>query len=158
MRTQIAMMLSVVGLAATAAAQDRPQAPASVPTAIAVHVKKPAVQWGPCPPVFAPGCEVAVLHGDPGKPGADVWLRVPGGYAIAPHSHTSAERMTLVSGRLKVRYEGQAATVLEAGDYAYGPAKAPHVALCLGRTPCTLYIAFQEPVDATAFSGELALR
>ena len=37
------------------------------------------LQWGPCPPIFPAGCQIAVLHGDPARPNADVFLRVPGG-------------------------------------------------------------------------------
>jgi quercetin dioxygenase-like cupin family protein len=133
-------------------------AEASTATPMVVHAVKPAVQWGPCPPVFSQGCEIAVLRGNPAQPGADVWLRVPAGYRIAAHSHTSAERMTLVSGALKVRYAGQPSVVLQPGDYAYGPAKAPHVAVCSSRVPCVLFIAFEQPVDAMAFTGQLELQ
>jgi quercetin dioxygenase-like cupin family protein len=105
--------------------------------------------------VFASGCQIAVLHGDPAKPNADVLLRVPGGFRIAPHRHSSAERMILVSGRLRVRYQGSPARVLGTGHYAYGPAGMPHEATCLGRQRCTLFIAFEGPVDAVAVSAPI---
>jgi quercetin dioxygenase-like cupin family protein len=109
------------------------------------------LQWGPCPAIFPAGCQIAVLHGDPGKPNADVFLRVPGGYDIPSHSHTSAERMVLVQGELRVHYDGAAAETLTVGEYAYGPAKRAHKATCKAGGPCTLFIAFEGPVD-----GELA--
>jgi hypothetical protein len=108
----------------------------------------PALQWGPCPPIFPQGCEIAVLHGDAAKDDADVFLRVPGGYAIPPHRHTSPERMTLAAGRLEVTYAGQKPITLQVGDYAYGPAKAPHTARCIGTDACVLFIAFVAAVDA----------
>ncbi len=114
-----------------------------------------ALQWGPCPAIFPSGCQIAVLNGDPSKPNADVFLRVPGGYAIPAHSHTSAERMILVQGRLTVRYMGAAAAVLTAGHYAYGPAGLPHEARCAGKNSCTLFIAFEGPVDASLYVGSL---
>jgi quercetin dioxygenase-like cupin family protein len=110
------------------------------------------LKWGPCPPIFPAGCEIAVLHGDPAKPNADVFLRVPGGYEIPAHSHTSAERMILVAGQLRVRYQGSPATTLTLGQYAYGPAKLPHHATCLSKESCTLFIAFEGPVDAETSS------
>ncbi len=113
------------------------------------------LQWGPCPPIFPTGCQIAVLHGDPVKPNADVFLRVPGGYQIPAHSHTSPERMVLVEGQLNVRYKGTAAELLTPGEYAYGPAKMAHQATCLGDKPCTLFIAFEGPVDAEAFAASL---
>ncbi len=114
-----------------------------------------ALQWGPCPALFPKGCEIAVLNGDPSKPNADVFLRVPGGYTIPAHSHTSPERMILVEGQLTVKYKGAAAAALTAGEYAFGPANLPHEAKCAGSRPCTLFIAFEGPVDAVAFVGSL---
>lgn len=105
------------------------------------------LSWGPCPPVFPAGCEIAVLHGDPAAPNADVFFKVPANYAIPHHWHTSAERMVLVSGEMHVTYDGQPTAVLKPGTYAYGPAGAPHVADCRDAGPCVLFIAFEGPVD-----------
>jgi quercetin dioxygenase-like cupin family protein len=113
------------------------------------------LQWGACPPIFPAGCQIAVLHGNPAQPNADVFLRVPGGATLPAHSHTSAERMILVEGKLSVRYKGAAAEILTPGEYAYGPASLPHEATCQGDKPCTLFIAFEGPVDAHAFDGSL---
>ena len=96
-----------------------------------------------------------MLHGDPAKPGADLLLRIPGGYAIPAHRHTSAERMILVSGELSVRYQGHPAATLAAGDYAYGPAGLAHEGACKSAQPCTLFIAFDGPVDAEAVAGPI---
>lgn len=106
------------------------------------------LQWGPCPEFMPKGCEIAVLHGDPAKPNADVFFRVPGKAEIPSHWHTSAERMVLVAGEMQVTYAGQAPTTLRPGTYAYGPAKAEHHANCTSASPCTLFIAFEGPVDA----------
>lgn len=125
------------------------RAAATVGKPLAIAAGDTALKWGPCPPIFTtPGCEIAVLNGDPAKPNADVFLRVPGGYAIPPHRHSSAERMILVTGAMRVRYSGSPEARLTAGSYAYGPAGLAHEAACLGSTPCTLFIAFEGPVDA----------
>ena len=115
----------------------------------------PAIKWGPCPPIFAKGCQIAVLHGDPAKPNADILLRVPPGFVLPPHRHSSAERMMLATGHLRVRYEGEPARVLAPGTYAYGPAGKPHEARCVGRQRCTLFVAFEGPVDAEPVKGAL---
>lgn len=124
-------------------------------TPLALRAADAQLQWGPCPPIFPKGCEIAVLHGDPARPNADVFLRVRGGQALPAHTHTSAERMVLVSGELRVKYKGAAATTLTPGTYAYGPAGLAHDAVCRGDQPCTLFIAFEGPVDAHAFEGAL---
>jgi quercetin dioxygenase-like cupin family protein len=106
------------------------------------------LKWGPCPELMPAGCQIAVLHGDPSKPNADVYLKVPAGADIPNHRHSSAERMVLVAGALEVTYEGQAPTKLSVGDYAYGPAGRPHRGRCTSSEPCVLFIAFEGPVDA----------
>jgi quercetin dioxygenase-like cupin family protein len=129
--------------------------PDAANTPLAIRVDDPSLKWNPCPAIFPEGCRIAVLHGDPSKPGADVYLQVPGGYRIPAHTHSSAERMVLVSGELEVRYQGRSAVVLQAGQYAYGPAKVPHLAACRSQAACTLFITFDGPVDALAFEGQL---
>jgi quercetin dioxygenase-like cupin family protein len=114
------------------------------------------LQWGDCPAIFPPGCKISVLHGNPAAPGADVFLRVPSGYTIPAHSHTSAERMVLVSGQLDVTYVGHPTVSLKRGDYAFGPARLAHTARCNGAEACTLFIAFNSAVDALPFEGVIA--
>ncbi len=113
----------------------------------------PSVKWGPCPEGLPEGCGIAVLRGDPAQPNADIFLRLPGGAKIPPHTHTSAERIVLVSGELAAKYRGAPEAVLRAGHYAYGPAKLPHRAECRSSEPCILFIAFQEPVDLLPYEG-----
>ena len=147
---RIATAISAVCLAASGG--NVQAAPAARPVTATVNS---ALQWGPCPSIFPAGCQIAVLNGDPAKPNADVFLRVPGGYTIPPHSHTSPERIVLVEGQLGVRYPGSPAEDLTPGEYAYGPAGLAHVATCKGAAPCTLFIAFESAVDAIAFKGSL---
>lgn len=122
--------------------------------ALALTAKSPDLQWGPCPALLPKGCALAVLHGDPAKPNADMLLKVSGKSVIPPHTHTSAERMVLVAGRMNVTYEGQKMADLQPGSYAYGPANKPHSAACVSRNPCILFIAFESPVDIKAVNME----
>src|SRR6266850_1383967 len=116
--------------------------------ALARTAKDSQLKWGPCPPFLPKGCRIAVLHGDPAKANADVFLKVPASSVLPRHWHTSAERMVLVSGELRITYDGQKTAVLKPGTYAYGPAKLPHKAQCGKAGPCVLFIAFESPVDA----------
>jgi quercetin dioxygenase-like cupin family protein len=125
------------------------------PTPLIRTSSDPMLEWGPCPQGFPQGCGLAVLHGDPAKPGADVLLRVPGGTSIPPHTHSSAERMILTDGVMEVRYQGSPPVLLREGSYGYGPADLPHEAQCRSNDPCVLFIAFNEPVDAKPFSGAI---
>ena len=143
-------MLPHLGLAACAAvwaAEAWTDERAAEPALAKAHQDKD-LQWGPCPPFLPAGCGIAVLHGDPAKPNVDVFFKVPGGSKIAAHTHTSAERMVLVSGRLDVKYDGQPPVSPKPGMYAYGPAGKAHHATCAKGAPCVLFIAFEQPLDA----------
>lgn len=108
------------------------------------------IEWGPCPEFMPEGCRLAVIQGDPARPNADVYFKLPGNATAPSHWHHSAERMVLVSGRMQVDYDGQEPVVLETGTYAYGPPELPHSATCQSSEDCVLFIAFEEPVDAIA--------
>lgn len=116
--------------------------------ALAINPDSSALEWGPCPEFFGEGCHIAVLHGDPAQPNADVLFRLAGHRAFPAHRHTSAERMVLVSGVLEVTYAGQQPSRMAAGDYAFGPAGRVHHGQCLSEQPCVLFIAFEQPIDA----------
>lgn len=106
------------------------------------------LSWIPCPdPLDFEGCHITVLNGDPSKANADVLFRMQPGTAAPEHWHSSAERMVLISGEMRVTYQGEAASLLKAGSYAFGPAEKPHTAECIGKEPCVLFIAFEKPVD-----------
>jgi quercetin dioxygenase-like cupin family protein len=153
-RTFIAgKVLAVAALVvASACASSNAQTATSTPLAHSVESDLP---WGPCPPIFPEGCQIGVLQGDPAAPNADIFLRVPAGLGLPAHTHTSAERMILVSGELRVKYLGAPPVTLQPGHYAYGPAALPHDATCIGSETCTLFIAFEGPVDAIAFAGSV---
>jgi hypothetical protein len=148
-------MLAVLTLvSSTAMASGAAEAPSERP--LAIPPDDPAIAWSPCPALFPEGCQLAVLHGDPAKPNADLFLRVPGGALLPPHSHTSAERMILVAGRMDVHFKGHPKQTLARGDYAYGPAGLPHLARCVSQEPCTLFIAFEQPVDVLPHEGPIS--
>ena len=147
--TLVAFGVVLVAVALAADAADAVQE-----KAIATTADDHALQWGPCPEFMPKGCAISVLHGDPTKPNVDVFFKVPARADLPLHWHTSAERMVLVAGELHVTYQGQAATVLKPGTYAYGPAKRAHSGRCASDTPCVLFIAFESPLDAVAGVAE----
>ena len=125
-----------------------PRAESAEESAVVRAAGDAGLQWGPCPAFLPQGCQIAVLHGDPGKPNADIFLKVPAKSKLPMHWHSSAERMVLVAGELHVTYEGQKTAVMKPGSYAYGPSKQHHAAECVSAVPCVLFIAFESPVDA----------
>ena len=138
----------VAGLFAVVSVRGEAQGP--VEQAVTWAVEDAGLKWGPCPEFLPTGCQIAVLHGDPGKANADLFFKVPGKSQLPSHWHTSAERMVLVSGELRVTYQGQKPVLLKSGTYAYGPPRVPHSGQRIRATPCVLFIAFESPVDAVA--------
>jgi quercetin dioxygenase-like cupin family protein len=124
-------------------------------TPLAATAIDPKLQWGPCPDFMPKGCGIAVLYGDPSKSNADVFFKIPAKTEAPQHWHTSAERMVLVSGQLKVSYDGQPTVTLRPGMYAYGPPRHAHSAVCVSDDDCVLFIAFESPVDAVAGTGKV---
>jgi quercetin dioxygenase-like cupin family protein len=101
--------------------------------------KAPDLQWGPSPPVFPAGAQMAVLQGNPGTASLfTVRLRFPNGYKIAPHTHPTDEHVTVIKGTFLV---GMGASVdrksmltLHSGGFATAPANHAHYAVAEGQT------------------------
>ncbi|MBA2404456.1 MAG: DUF4437 domain-containing protein [Bdellovibrionales bacterium] len=113
------------------------------------------IKWGPCPEIFPQGCQLGLLHGSPEKKNTDVFLKLPPNYNLPAHTHTSAEHMTMVSGNLEVQFKDEKKIVLTPGTYAFGPAEHAHQAKCTSKDSCVLFISFDEPIDAKAYTGTI---
>jgi quercetin dioxygenase-like cupin family protein len=92
-------------------------------------------KWMDAPPGLPAGAKVAVLSGDPAKPGPFT-LRVmfPENYKVPPHTHPSYENVVVLEGTIYMgsgeKFEESKAMALDAGGYSAIPAKAPHYVFC----------------------------
>lgn len=90
-----------------------------------------AVQWQPGPANLPKGSQLAVLAGDPGKPGPfALRVKIPANTIIAPHRHATDENLTVISGDL---YHGMGEKadksqghLVKQGGFVYLPAQMPH--------------------------------
>jgi quercetin dioxygenase-like cupin family protein len=110
------------------------------------------LQWGDAPPVLPKGAKLAVLQGDPSKPGPYVMrLSMPAGYRIAPHSHTQTENATVISGTFMFamgdKYDAKAMKPMKAGAFGSIPGNANHYAMA--KTPTVVQIHGEGPFDMT---------
>jgi quercetin dioxygenase-like cupin family protein len=76
---------------------------------------------------------MAVLAGDPTKKGPfTVRMQAPAGYKIPPHTHPTAENLTVISGTFNIgtgdRVDEAAGKALEAGGFVVLPAGMKHYA------------------------------
>ena len=81
-----------------------------------------------------------VLAGDPGaKSGAfTVRLRMPDGYKVMPHTHPTAEYVTVLSGALRVgmsrEWQDSSMKEMPTGGFAHMPANTAHYVQAHGDT------------------------
>jgi quercetin dioxygenase-like cupin family protein len=105
------------------------------------HLTMPdQVTWGEAPPALPRGAQAALLYGDPGaKSGAfTVRLKMPDGYKVMPHTHPTAEYVTVLSGALRVGmsrdWQDASMKELSAGGFAHMPAQTAHYVQAHGET------------------------
>ena len=61
------------------------------------------LKWVAVPPILAPGAQIAVVSGDPTKPGpVTIELIMPDGYRMPPHSHPADEHVEVLQGTLLI--------------------------------------------------------
>src|SRR6266536_4139246 len=105
-----------------------------------VVVRPEKIVWQPAPPSLPPGAQLAVLVGDPGKPGAAFTIRakMPDGYKVPPHWHPHDENVTVLQGMLLIgrgdKLEPAKAEELPVGSYMRMPKNMRHFALARGET------------------------
>ena len=123
------------------AAPAKGKAPAHKTMKKATHtvLSQSELKWGDAPPIFPPGAKMAVLQGDPGKPGVyTVRLKAGDGYKIPAHWHPTTENVTVISGTFNIgagdKLDESKGTALGPGGFASLPAKMHHYAWFKGET------------------------
>ena len=122
------LILSLAALAAQKDASQKSTEPATSEQHVALN---PAdLKWGDAPP----GAKLAVLAGDPNKKGLfTVRLQTPAGYKVPPHTHPTAEHITVISGTFNIgtgdKFDEAAGK--EAGRWRLHNHAAGDEALCL---------------------------
>ena len=86
--------------------------------------------WLDAPPSMPKGTKMAVLEGSPRDAGLfTIRLRVPKGSVVAPHTHPRQERVTVLSGKIRVGFgksvDGGGTTFTGGGFYVNPPGQ-PH--------------------------------
>ena len=98
----------------------------------AIQVTEPV--WTDAPPAMPKGTKMAILEGSPKQAGMfTIRLRVPAGSVIAPHTHPRHERVTVLSGRLRVGFgksiDKAGTKEFGAGAFYVNPPHDPHYLL-----------------------------
>jgi len=116
------------------------------------------VKWGPAPPAFPAGAQMAVLSGDPSKAELfTVRLKVPDGYKIMPHWHPTDENVTVLEGTFVVgmgdKFDEAAAHEMPVGSFTSMPKGKRHYAMAKGEAVVQVHalgpfvINYVNPID-----------
>jgi len=95
-------------------------------------VQPDALRWT-APAAYAKGAQLAVVTGDPTKPGTYiVRLKVPAGFRIAAHTHPNDENVTVLSGSFHIgtgdKLDTGKGTKVMAGGYSFVAKNMTHYA------------------------------
>lgn len=104
-----------------------------------IMMTPPDVKWMDAPPFLPAGAKMAVLEGDPSKPGQfTIRLQMPAGYKIPAHTHPTAEKITVISGNFNLgmgdKLDEAAGKAMPAGSFAIMPAGMKHFAWATDET------------------------
>jgi quercetin dioxygenase-like cupin family protein len=143
-RTKIAAVLVMLVSVAYADEAKRSMKPTRTDKTTQIDQPKPLfvtakdLKFGDAPPKLPKGGKLAVLYGDPGKPGPyAIRFKAPDGYKIPPHWHTQDEQLTIVGGTL-LFYMGDTMRgephTLGVGDFHFLPGGQHHAAQARGET------------------------
>jgi quercetin dioxygenase-like cupin family protein len=87
-----------------------------------------------------PGTEAILLRRNAASGSMELMVRFPAGHVIKPHWHDSDERILVLEGRLAIGQEQPAQ--VEAGGYAFLPARQTQYLTCASQTRCTFYLGW----------------
>ncbi|GEP00109.1 cupin domain-containing protein [Methylobacterium haplocladii] len=90
-----------------------------------------SVKYGPGPANLPKGTQLAVLSGDPSKPGPfALRIKFPAQTLIAPHTHSKPETLTILGGAIFHQHgktvDKAAGKELRVGGFVYLPELMPH--------------------------------
>jgi quercetin dioxygenase-like cupin family protein len=145
-------IISILFLAAGLALGSLAFALDEQPAAKTEHVMFAAtdLKWTDGPASLPAGSKIAILTGDPKAAGPfTVRLKFPTGFKVPPHTHATAEHVTVLSGTLAMgkgpKFDETAAHEMNAGAFSVMPAETPHFAVC--KSECVLQVHAMGPFE-----------
>ena len=124
------VIMASAALFAFAAREKKPDAKTASTTEHQIMAPSD-LKWGDMPPGLPVGAKMAVLNGNPTKAGPfTVRMQAPAGYKIAPHTHPTSERLTVISGTFRIgmgnKFDEAATKEMSQGSYLVLPPGMTH--------------------------------
>ena len=125
---RLGVAVALVPLLASLVSMPTPARAQSAPPGY-VEVKANDVKWTPLPTV--PGAQIAVLAGDPTKPGPFVIrVKFPPGTRVPPHTHPDERTYTVLAGEWRLgfgeRFDSTVLRSFPAGSLYRLPSRVAH--------------------------------
>jgi len=92
-----------------------------------------------------PSVQSVLLWGDPPTGEHGMLRKFPAGYAPAPHTHPSVERVVVISGSVVVKHSGSTGKVLGPGSYSEIPPNMVHAVRCAEQSDCEFVLTSSGP-------------
>jgi quercetin dioxygenase-like cupin family protein len=111
------------------------------------------VEWGPLELAgFPPGAEIVVLRGALAH-GSELLVRVPAGYLIPNHNHTSDETYIFLRGDFTYINGGDGQSAKMSGQsFISLPGNAPPHAIRCESAACLFYLRYSRPFDHKVYA------
>ena len=98
-----------------------------------------SLRWGPAPSSLPPGAQMALVRGNPTKPGPFVVrFRLPDGFTVPPHLHPVDEHVRVIRGQYGHGFGDKVDTTKlhwrHASERVTLPARSHHYAMARGAT------------------------
>ncbi len=128
---KLPLFLCLLAAPALAWAAPQPKATAAATASGPRFLNEADLKWVDAPASLPKGCKMAILEGDPSKPGPfTMRIKFPAGTRIAPHYHPADEHATVLSGVLKIGkgdlFDEKATTAVRSCGFSLMPAGTHH--------------------------------
>jgi hypothetical protein len=130
----VVTLVAVAGWSGIGSAADEPEA-----TVKEAALGVATVTWNSCGVPEFPGCEFALLPGDPGKGSSDIYVRLPAGGAFPKHWHTNDHYFIGIEGTLTFNFKDGTLMTLSPGTFGFWPGGEVMEGRCSNEGPCIYY-------------------
>jgi beta-alanine degradation protein BauB len=142
-----------------AAAQATASASAKNPASRLVIMPAGEMKWTDLDPTGAPGVKVADLWGSHSKGAFGAIFKLPAGFAVPLHTHTSDMKVVILSGTYVQAPEGKPEFRLVHGSYFMQPGgNYRHTTSCDPSAECVFFVESKGPFDLKVVQAATAAK
>ena len=148
----VSFLLAAVALAQSSE-EAKPKSPPKSASSRLVVMPAADLKWMDLDPKGAPGVKIADVWGDHAKGGFGAFIKLPAGFAVPLHTHTSDYKVVIVSGTYVQAPEGKPEFRLGPGSYFMQPGgNYRHTTSCDKASECEFFLESKGKFDLKVVS------